>query len=297
MEENYYLAKWLNNEITEEELKKYISEDELRAYKKIIAATNTIETPHFNSEESLAKIKQLRKNTKVKKLSFVNYFYKVAAVFTVLVASYYFISNKTTNYTTNLAEKTTLELPDNSKVDLNADSHISYKKKSWKTTRDLNLKGEAFFSVQKGSKFTVNTNLGSVSVLGTKFNVVVRDSYFEVNCYEGLVSVTYHKQTIKIPAGSGFKLLSNNELFTKNIPGTEPSWLQNSSSFTSMPYNYVVNELERQYNISIEYDSSFANNLFTGNFTHTNLDNALKAISIPLNLKYTKISDKKVSLH
>lgn len=297
MKENYYLAKWLNNEITEEELKKHVSEDELHTYKKIIAATNGIEAPSFNAEEKLLKIKQLRKNSKVKKLNFVNYFYKVAAVFAVLLASYYFVSNKTTNYNTNLAEKTTIELPDNSMVNLNADSHISYKKKNWETTRNLNLKGEAFFSVHKGSKFTVNTNLGSVSVLGTKFNVVVRDSYFEVNCYEGLVSVNYNKQTIKIAAGTGFKILNNNVVFTESIVGNQPSWLQNNSSFTSMPYSYVVNELERQYNISVTYDNKLANNLFTGNFTHTNLDTALKAISIPLNLNYTKISDTKVSLH
>ena len=61
MEQNYYLAKWLNKEITEEELLKHISDDELRSYKKIVAASNLLETPKYNAEEELLKLKKLHK--------------------------------------------------------------------------------------------------------------------------------------------------------------------------------------------------------------------------------------------
>ena len=296
MEKNYFLAKWLNGEITEETLKEHVSEEEIRTYKKIISATNQIEAPSYNAQETLEKIKKSHSKTTVKKLIYTNYFYRVAAVIAVLFASYYFISTKNTSYTTNLAEKITFELPDQSEVYLNADSKITFKAKNWENNRTLNLKGEAYFSVKKGAKFTVNSNLGSVQVLGTKFNVIERDQYFEVNCYEGLVSVTSKTETVKVPAGSSYKILNDVAQFS-NIPNvTMPAWLQNSSSFKSMPYKYVVNELERQYNISIEYDVKYENNLFTGSFIHSNLELALQAISIPLNLKYEIISDKKVHL-
>jgi len=36
MKNDYFLAKWLNKEITEKELKNYLSEDEIRSYKKIL---------------------------------------------------------------------------------------------------------------------------------------------------------------------------------------------------------------------------------------------------------------------
>ena len=138
--------------------------------------------------------------------------------------------------------------------------------------------------------------MGSVQVLGTKFNVIERDHYFQVNCYEGLVSVTYKNESVKVPAGSSFKILNETTRFSNNTNEIMPNWLQNSSSFKSMPYSYVVKELERQYNIAIEYDVKYKNNLFTGSFIHSNLELALEAISIPLNFKYEIISDKKVHL-
>ena len=214
----------------------------------------------------------------------------------MIITSYYFISTKNTSYTTNLAEKITFELPDQSEVHLNANSKITFKVNNWENSRTLNLKGEAYFSVKKGSKFTVNSSLGSVQVLGTKFNVIERDHYFQVNCYEGLVSVTYKNESVKVPAGSSFKILNETTQFSNNTNEIMPNWLQNSSSFKSIPYSYVVKELERQYNIAIEYDVKYKNNLFTGSFIHSNLELALEAISIPLNLKYEIISDKKVHL-
>ncbi len=295
MEQNYFLSKWLNHEITEEELKNHLSSEEITAYKKIISATNQLEIPEFNAEQGLEKIKLKRNKPKGGKLYIINSFFKVAAVLAIIVVSYYFISNKEENYSTQFAEKISFDLPDNSNVHLNADSEITFKPKNWKNNKILNLKGEAYFSVFKGAKFTVNTALGTVTVLGTKFNVIVRENYFEVNCYEGIVSTNYQKQTIKVPAGSSFKVL-NSASKLEQITETNPSWIENSSSFKSMPFKYVVQEIERQYNITVVYDTKNAESLFTGNFTHTNLDTALQAISIPLNLKYNKISDKKVRL-
>ena len=296
MKQNYFLAKWLNKEITEAELLKYISDDELRSYKKIVATTSLLEAPKYNAEEALLKLKCVPKKSKVRKLNFSSQFYKVAAVLALLLTSYYFISNKRTSYSTQLAEKINFELPDNSKVNLNADSEITFKTKNWESKRELNLKGEAYFNVKKGSKFTVNTSLGSVSVLGTHFNVLARNAYFEVFCYEGLVSVQYKNETIKVPAGSTFKVLNSKSEFSDGIIETNPSWLQNNSSFKSVPYSYVIKEIERQYNIEVTYDKSYEDTLFTGTFTHTNLNTALKAICIPLNFNFTIFSKNKVSI-
>jgi transmembrane sensor len=43
----------------------------------------------------------------------------------------------------------------------------------WSKERTLSLEGEAFFEVQKGSKFSVVTSDGIVEVLGTSFDVTV----------------------------------------------------------------------------------------------------------------------------
>lgn len=295
MRNEYFLAKWLNNEITEETLKKYISEDEIRSYKKIISATKTLETPDYNPQEALEKLKAKKATTKIKKLSILNQVYKVAAFIAVIFASYWFIAQRETTYKTQFAEKTLFELPDNSEVQLNAGSKIDFKKWNWEHNSTLNLQGEAYFKVAKGSKFTVKTSLGSVSVLGTKFNVAVRENYFEIVCFEGLVSVNYKGKAYKVKAGTSFKALGDiAEMNT--VSTTKPSWIYNHSSFKSMPYKYVIKELERQYNIKVEYDSIYDENLFTGSFTHTNLNMALQTVSVPFNLDYTIINEHSVIL-
>ena len=294
MDENYFLAKWLNQEITEEELKKYISDEEIGIYKKIITNTTNLEVPNFDSEKHLQKVLSSKKS---KVINLRNTIFKVAAMVAVIAIAYWFFQPKNTIYTTNLAQKTSFELPDFSTVNLNAASKVSFNEAKWKEKRELSLKGEAYFSVKKGSKFTVSTPEGSVSVLGTKFNVFARDTYFEVTCYQGLVSVDYQNKHYKVPAGTSLKAYNSKIKSITEITDAKPTWLQDSSSFNSMPYSFVIKELERQYNIKVDYDPIFANYLFTGNFTHLNLKMALQAVSIPLNLKYTILNEHKVSLH
>lgn len=294
MKDDYFLAKWLNNELSEKDLKEHLSEEEINAFKKIIAAMAQLESPHSSPEELLHKFKlEKGKKPKVKKLSFSFYLYRVAAVFVLFFASYYFIISSDTNYSTTVAEKINVTLPDNSEVQLNAVSEIQFNKNRWNKNRELELQGEAFFKVSKGSTFTVNTELGKVSVLGTQFNVVIREQYFEVQCYEGSVQVKYLTQTVKLSAGNTFKMLNSKVSLIENSPKKVPSWTRAISSFESIPYHYVIAELERQYNVTVKYDKQLLSNIiFTGHFTHSNLDLALQAVSIPLNLKYTVLNNK-----
>ncbi|NCQ58975.1 MAG: DUF4974 domain-containing protein, partial [Flavobacteriales bacterium] len=50
--------------------------------------------------------------------------------------------------------------------------------------------------------------------------------------------------------------------------------------------------LQRQYDIEVVLKIRDKNILFTGTFTHTNLEAALKTICVPLQLKYS-IDDKR----
>jgi len=124
-----------------------------------------------------------------------------------------------------------------------------------------------------------------VSVLGTEFNVMSRDSIFKVSCYEGLVKVIYNDDEVKLPGGTEF-VLSSGKGLKSNIVIAEPYWLKNMSVFEDASFKAVVEELEKQFNIKVQYPSGLNVN-FTGAFEHNNLENALKSISTPLNLTYS----------
>jgi transmembrane sensor len=293
MQENY-LAKWLNNELTEEELVAFKKSDAYASYEKIASISSTLDGPEFDIEKALAESKQGRDSSKetVIKLNPFKKFLRIAAAVALFIAGAYFFMNTNERIATELAQTELITLPDASEVVLNADSKIEYTKRNWNKKRHLDLNGEAYFKVAKGKKFTVATSAGTVQVLGTQFNVINRINFFEVTCFEGLVSVTYNKTTVKLPAGTSFLVLNNKIISTETPTTDKPSWMNNESTFKSIPLNFVLAEFERQYKVSVSTNTVDLSTLFTGTFTNKNIDSALKSICVPNNTTYTIEGDK-----
>ena len=290
------ILKWLNNELSSEEIEDLKQSEDLKTLEKIAHYASQLETPKVDTHAALEAFKarnHSKKKTKVRTLNF-KAFYRVAAVLVVMLTSAYFLFfNNTKSFETQIAQTKTVALPDNSEVILNSASKLSFNEKKWADKRTLTLEGEAFFKVQKGQTFSVNTTAGVVTVLGTQFNVKERKNYFEVNCYEGLVSVTYDNETIKLPPGKTFRVINGIIENVEDFNAQNPSWIQQESSFNKIPLDQVIAELERQYDIKIKVKDVDTSKLFTGSFTHTNKEIALQAVTIPLKLSY-KIQGKTI---
>jgi ferric-dicitrate binding protein FerR (iron transport regulator) len=295
MQENY-LAKWLNNELSEAELAEFKNSDEYTAYQKIVDASSTLESPDFNADDALAALKNKRtlNDSKVVQLSpFIRFIRVAAAVAILLTGTYFYVNSLGKAISTNYAENKEIQLPDNSEVILNADSKITYSEKKWNANRNIKLSGEAFFKVAKGKSFTVATEAGNVTVLGTQFNVENREDYFEVTCYEGLVSVTFNGKETKLPAGNSFIAIKGEIISDKVLNTTAPSWINKESTFKSIPLKYVLDEFQRQHNIIVETKNIDLEQLYTGSFSNTNTKLALQSISAPSRIKF-KLEGAKV---
>jgi ferric-dicitrate binding protein FerR (iron transport regulator) len=288
MQENY-LAKWLNNDLSEEELVEFKKSDEYASYQRITDVSSTLKAPDFDVEAALMAVNNKRtlQDSKVVQLHPFKKFLRVAAAVAVLmVGSYFYVNSLDENIATQYAESKQITLPDNSEVVLNADSRITYSERKWDANRNITLNGEAFFKVAKGKRFTVATEIGTVTVLGTQFNVENRKGFFEVTCFEGLVSVSYNGKETKLPAGNSFIAVNGKIVTAKTLNMTQPSWLNDESSFKSIPLKYVLDEFQRQHNILVETNNIDTDQLFTGTFSNTNADLALKSISIPSQIKF-----------
>ncbi|WP_372945743.1 FecR family protein [Muriicola sp.] len=293
MQENY-LAKWLNNELSEEELAAFRETEEYASYEKIARASKGLMPPAFDTDRALADLKSRKQQeTKVVRMRPARYLMQIAAAVTVLIAaSIFYIATLDETFTAEYAQRTEIVLPDASEVILNAGSELSYSERNWEKKRQLNLEGEAFFKVAKGEKFTVNTEAGAVSVLGTQFNVKSRKGFFEVTCYEGLVSVSYNKSQRKLPAGSSFLVINGRITDTQAPMTTEPSWVNNESSFRSIPLSFVLKEFERQFKVKVETRNVDLGELFTGTFSNTDMNLALQSISTPSQISFTLEGNK-----
>lgn len=199
---------------------------------------------------------------------------------------------------TSRGEISSLVLPDSSVVEINVDSKISFDKKNWEKERKLSLKGEAFFNVKKGDKFSVYTNKVIVEVLGTSFNVYDRGMYVDVRCETGKVRVINKmiKDTIILNPGFGAKMLGTNKLETYNFHITDKNtWKDGIISFENQSLKFVFEELERQYNIKVIVDKTILTKKYTGYFLIGDLEKSLYSICWPMHLKY-EIQKNKVNI-
>ncbi|WP_405572778.1 FecR family protein [Winogradskyella sp. Asnod2-B02-A] len=288
MKREELIKKWLDNNLNPEEQYAFEQLEDYNQLIKMDATLKGFKAPEFSVDQTYQTLKPHLKSQSSKTNQWLKPLLRIAAVLAIGFSVYFYTSNLDEHIETLVAQQTTIQLPDNSTVDLNANSTLTFNENNWSKTRAVTLNGEAFFKVAKGEKFDVITSDGIVSVLGTQFNVKQRESYFEVTCYEGLVGVTHNNKTVKLKPGHTFKIIDGEQLTADKETDTQPIWLHGESSFKSVPLKHVITEFENQYDLQIHTDQIDTSRLFTGSFTHNNLDLALKSVTIPLNLSYSK---------
>jgi ferric-dicitrate binding protein FerR (iron transport regulator) len=290
MEKEYLLEKWVKGTLSEEETKQFQESDDYPFYKAIIEDAACFKASRFSTAPDFKTLHGKLPTKKKNNPGILRnpWYLRIASVFVIGVSLYFmFFYQMVTNVTTGVGEKITIELPDASTVLLNASSQVRYVQKEWDKKRQITLQGEAFFDVAKGATFDVVTAKGTITVLGTEFNVRQRGTALEVICYEGKVRVAAGEITeILLPGDQLF--LADGKILQRKTKEQTPSWTRNVSSFEERPFGEVLKELERQYNIQIRYEIKGQESiLFTGGFEHGNLENAVRSIAEPMDLNFT----------
>lgn len=294
MEENYLLAKWLNNELTNDQLADFMASDEYRTYEKIRNYSAHLEVAELDEQKILSEVLS-QKKTKPKVISlFKKWYVNTAAILVLGLGITFVIQNYSINKElANNAERKVFFLPDNSEVVLNSGSEIEYKKHNWDSNRNLNLKGEAYFKVAKGRKFEVSTNLGKVAVLGTQFNVKARNNRFDITCFEGRVKVNYNDIQIVLTHGQSVTF-ENGKQTNNQTTQSKPAWINDKIAFEKETLYAIIDEIQRQYNVTIEVKTKHKNALFTGELPTNNLDSSLQIIATTYHLKFSKTAQAKI---
>ena len=296
MEENYTLAKWLNDELEGEELKSFENSEDFEVYQKIKAYSTQLQTPDFNEQKMLQNVLSQKKTTS-KVVSINTWLFRVAAIVVLSLGITFTLRYFAT--ATQAATNGTIAqflLPDDSEVVLNSGSEIEYNQWNWNHNRKLSLQGEAYFKVAKGKTFEVETPLGKVTVLGTQFNVKNRKYRLDVTCYEGKVQVNYQKEQLVLSPGMSVSFENGKKIDTSNPENIKPEWLVNQVKFTKEKLVDIIEELNRKYNTQIEFKGKPTHQVFSGTLPTNNLEVALEIIATTYHLKISKISDTRIAL-
>jgi transmembrane sensor len=296
MKKNYILSKWLNDDLTESELTDFEADSDFEKYEKIKKYSAELKVADYDEDKAL-KIIISHKKTAPKVIPlYKNWMLKVASVVLIALSITFLLQQFSTQSQQALyGKRTTFSLPDNSEVVLNSGSEIKYKKWNWSHNRKLDLQGEAYFKVAKGKKFVVQTNLGTVTVLGTQFNVKARKNRFDITCYEGRVKINYKNYETIITPGKSVTFENGKQINT-NLKVSKPEWLENQVSFNHENLRNILDEIQRQYNVTIIVKNKFPNELFTGKLPTDNLTVALKIIATTYHLESNKITANKIIL-
>jgi ferric-dicitrate binding protein FerR (iron transport regulator) len=193
---------------------------------------------------------------------------------------------------TEKGERRTFPLADGTIVYLNADSKLIYPNIFSDDSREVELAGEAYFSVvpDKTRPFKVISGSTITVVTGTEFNIKNRDNRVSVVVAKGSVK-TYLKNSSTSVALTGGEMVSFTEKsgFSKTVKVNLShylSWRQDRFSFSHTPLQEVMEEIERYYNIQVVFlNDSVMKKRFTGTFNADSLEQIFSVISLTLDVK------------
>ena len=195
-----------------------------------------------------------------------------------------------------LGLRSSVILPDGSKVTLNAGSSLTYPNAFTGKTRKISLKGEAFFEVAHDAvhPFIVKAEDIQVKVLGTRFNVKAYEdeNNIEVALSEGSICVGLDK-------GSSFIYMEPKQLvqfdkmkrtFSKQAINLNNyiAWKDGKFYFNGVSFGKIARQLERVFNVNIHITSDrLRNTAFTGDFVRgENLEQILRVMTFDKRIAY-----------
>lgn len=224
-------------------------------------------------------------------------------------------------YETARGQREVFNLPDGSKVTLDADSALNVRLTAEQRALTL-ARGEAYFQVAKDSNrpFIVRAGATQVRAVGTAFNVRMSQDRTVVAVVEGKVEVTAEptrrsdndssfakEQVVALsgPAGTpqftaqlnAGEAISYSEDGNLNaLPAAEVSlattWLDGRRQYRNEPLRYVLADVNRYAGRRIEVPDADAGDLrFTGTLNLGNTDAWLKGLSIALPVEVTEKED------
>ena len=251
-------------------------------------------------EETETKVVQmpwLRRNYK--------YVSGVAAAFLIALFVGFLVRNSfnsTVTYAFNGQNESSFVLPDNTSVNFNSESSLSYTKHFAESDRSVDFEGVAYFDVAKDENlpFVLHCNNMDVEVLGTSFllNAEKNAERCTLDLYTGKVKMTAFDKKGNIlsvveinPGERGVWNATANELKTMSYSEVKEDELltEHVLVFNNEKLSKIVEALEYIYKVEIDLGESCASKKLTARFSDDeSIDEVLETIALVSEVTVTK---------
>jgi ferric-dicitrate binding protein FerR (iron transport regulator) len=250
---------------------------------------------HEQSWNNIQGVLLGKMQTKLQKTQRTLYIFRIAAMLVVLLlipSLVFFYSPTKENipltYTTVTADRGQVSkvlLPDSSVIWINSESTIKYNNRFSTSNRDIELVGEAYFSIHKNPNLplVVNSEGLKVKVLGTEFNVIgyPEENNVQVILERGKVELSSDldgnlRQEMKPGEMAIYnKAQKSISLSTVNT-GLYTSWKNGMINIYDLPLSELVIKLERRYNQKFIVDDAIKNLPYTFTIKNEDLHSILR---------------------
>ena len=297
--------------VQKQEVEAWIQETEenrkiARDIEYIYFATDTINTiKSIDSTKALKEVKVRFSKKENNKRSFILQLQRIAAILVIplLISTLYYATKEEPvefiEIRTNPGMVATVNPPDGSKVWLNSRSYLKHPQKFTGDTRNVEMEGEAYFSVQKdkSKKFIVNTPFNlKAEVLGTEFNM---EAYKESNkvvttLISGSVRLSFQNKNnteetmiMKPNDEISYNSKTRGVSLSKPYLPTLTAWKDGLVIFRNTPFEDALNVLSKRFNVEfIVKNDLLYENSFTGPFDGQHLHLILEHFRLSSGIQY-----------
>ncbi|MCF6293054.1 MAG: FecR domain-containing protein [Robiginitomaculum sp.] len=225
----------------------------------------------------------------------------------------------TAHYATDIGEQETIDLPDGSQIILNTNSEISVTYS--KLSREIFLsRGEAFFDVasNKSKPFSVNTDEGTVTAVGTAFSVHLTEGKLDVLVTEGRVMLfatpkqpfagavalrqpIIPSQVLEVSAGQSAVLDNGIKMIAMVQPlvfEKETDWQDGELSFNGETLEEVIQEISRYTDLTIEISGDqLRSQRIVAYYKVGDIERLFEALNVMANIEVDRTNTTHVELY
>jgi transmembrane sensor len=315
LDEGALIENWFNRIEHENEMreKSFQYWEELKTEPDIVEYDESLLLGKIYREVKIKESKLKKRSPNITR--YINIVMRIAAVLFVPLLIWHIINprnliahNSELSYTeiySPLGSRTIFYLPDGSKGWLSGGSYLQYPERFPGKTREVKLRGEAFFDVKTNEKkpFVVLSKNLNIIAKGTSFNVSAWDDAAETEIVlkEGKVDVFNNdaltqKWIASLKPGELLNVREKKECSIIKVDVSKyTSWTEGKLIFRDDPFAEVVKRINRWYNVNlIIKDPTLESYRYVATFQDETLDEVLNMLTLSAPIRYKKVPRKQL---
>lgn len=163
-------------------------------------------------------------------------------------------------------------------------------------SREVSLAGRGYFAIAADPEmpFTVHSDAGTVTVLGTRFDVTVSGEDLRLIVIEGSVRLTARGSQVVVRAGQLAQIVKGNLVPPIDVPDPASlvGWVGNFIAFHNTPLREVAREVETRFGVRVELsDPELGSHTVTALFAGRSFEEIAEVICVVTHLECTRVGN------